>query len=450
MNKTRSLIGYYGGKSAMSHFIADQLDYKNTNLYIEMFGGGARVLLNKPRHVHEIYADYSSSLCSLMELMADPVQSVELIHRIYNTGYSQEEFDRAKEIVEFVDADPTEYYLEKLKEMLKKYNIFPDMDNFWWSVLEMSVTPKERLEMLWKEKILNPSTTAELKKNLSTLPVKAKNEILNHYKELLNKYEYVIDRIDDHGYCELHLDNDILGKYTPMDAAVATYVVYTQSRDNMGKYWSKEKFKSIEAYHRHMCNLYDCADRLENVEVHVLDSMLFFTPPNTDDNKNSISKWLDDPYIMLYADPSYISPVDESKMLVDSIDWGQVDYWSKELLAIQFKEMRVIVDEEYKKEQERKKQGQQARTSRTPKIKLPKNLGENIYSKSFDYIQHENFLKCIENAKCKMMVSNYDLQLYNKYLNPDSGWRKITFETKTTVGSKKDNRRVECLWCNFD
>lgn len=450
MSRTRSLIGYYGGKSAMSHFIANQLDYTNTSTYIEMFGGGARVLLNKPRHRFEIYTDYSSSLCSLMELMADPRQCDELIHRIHNTKYSQEEFDRAKHIVDFVDTDPMVYYTRELKKILTKYDIFPDMENFWFSVLQESITPQERLDILWEEKIKNPSTILELQDSLANMPKQIKNDTLNYYEESLSKYKYLMDCVDNEGYYGFHLDDENLGKpYTPMDAAVAAYVVYTQSRDNMGQYWSKEKFKKGDAYYRHMRNLYDCADRLENVEVHKLDSMMFFNSLFPDASDKEVSRWLEDPYIMMYADPSYISPDDESQLLIDTVDWKNEKKWSKKLMELQFEQLKVIVGHECEKEQERKERKKSSKTLRTPKIKLPKNLGESVYSKSFDYTQHENFLNLIKDAKCKMMVSNYDLRLYNKYLNPSTGWRKITYETKTTVGSKKDNRRTECLWCNF-
>ena len=52
-----SIVPYYGGKAKMASFIADMLEYKDTSLYIEPFGGGCRTLLNKPRHEKEIYND---------------------------------------------------------------------------------------------------------------------------------------------------------------------------------------------------------------------------------------------------------------------------------------------------------------------------------------------------------------------------------------------------------
>ena len=80
--------------------------------------------------------------------------------------------------------------------------------------------------------------------------------------------------------------------------------------------------------------------------------------------------------------------------------------------------------------------------------KWPKNLGE-IYARSFGYVDQERFLQCIQNAKCSMMVSNYDLALYNKYLNERTGWRREEFITTTSVGGKMDNSRTEVIWYNY-
>ena len=77
----------------------------------------------------------------------------------------------------------------------------------------------------------------------------------------------------------------------------------------------------------------------------------------------------------------------------------------------------------------------------------PKNLGE-VYASSFSYADQEAFLRCVCGAKCKIIISNYDLILYNKYLTPDRGWRKITYDTTTSVGGRS-GKRTEVLWLNY-
>ena len=45
---TLSIAPYFGGKARMAHFIADRLDYANSDIFVTPFGGMCRVLLNKP------------------------------------------------------------------------------------------------------------------------------------------------------------------------------------------------------------------------------------------------------------------------------------------------------------------------------------------------------------------------------------------------------------------
>lgn len=80
MNKrdTISIAPYYGGKGRMAHFIADRLNYDDTDIFVTPFGGMCRVLLNKPRHKVECYNDYSSGLTALMRILSDRLSRLSL------------------------------------------------------------------------------------------------------------------------------------------------------------------------------------------------------------------------------------------------------------------------------------------------------------------------------------------------------------------------------------
>ena len=119
---------------------------------------------------------------------------------------------------------------------------------------------------------------------------------------------------------------------------------------------------------------------------------------------------------MMYCDPSYISVEDEAKLL-EGIDVEQEDSLSGAI--------------------KRKYAG-----------KMPRNLGK-VYARSFGYDDQENFLRCIQKARCRILASNYDLVLYNKYLNESTGWRREEFITTTGVGGKIDNTRIEVVWYNY-
>ena len=75
------------------------------------------------------------------------------------------------------------------------------------------------------------------------------------------------------------------------------------------------------------------------------------------------------------------------------------------------------------------------------------NLGK-IYRMSYDYEAHEKLLREITapETNAKILISNYDVELYNTYL---CDWDKTYYKTFTGVGSKKGNRRLEVLWKNY-
>ena len=116
-NQTLSAFPYYGGKATLAPVICDMLDYTNTEIFIEPFGGGARVLLNKPRHPVEIYNDASAGLCAFMRCMGDPQKAQEVIYRLYDTDYTPETFYAAVKLRNEEEDD----YFSELKRQFKQY-----------------------------------------------------------------------------------------------------------------------------------------------------------------------------------------------------------------------------------------------------------------------------------------------------------------------------------------
>lgn len=94
-NHVLSAFAFYGGKALLAPKICDLLCYASTSIYVEPFGGGARVLLNKPRHDKEIYNEGSTSLCTFMRVMTQHDTAMELIGRLHDTLFAEEEFKLA-------------------------------------------------------------------------------------------------------------------------------------------------------------------------------------------------------------------------------------------------------------------------------------------------------------------------------------------------------------------
>ncbi len=432
MNKrdTLSIAPYYGGKGRMAHFIADRLNYDDSDIFATPFGGMCRVLLNKPRHKVECYNDYSSGLTALMRILSDPDKAVEFIHRLEDeTTYSQAEFDKQKAIFDNAENDLEVQEKEKLKRLLIDNGVVP-------AVTANSLIDEIGYQALHPVPLEDEDTTdtEEAERKVSGSVQSALLVLQNHLKgdlafqeEFQRKLENWIGLYrlkESQGFLERSAD---MGEAVDeMDLAIATYVVFQQSRDGMGQTWSADKFKTNDQYKKQIVRLFDCAERLEGVEVFQIDAIDFFRNMMFVDVGTSLAEvppqfqilneWINNPKVMMYCDPSYIS-VESEKKLLDGIDVDSTSCLSDAI---------------------KKKYGD----------RMPKNLGK-VYAMSFGYDDQEKFLRCIQKAKCRILVSNYDLQLYNKYLNEETGWHREEFHTTTGVGSKKDNKRVEVIWYNY-
>ena len=292
MNKrdTLSIAPYYGGKGRMAHFIADRLNYDDTDIFVTPFGGMCRVLLNKPRHKVECYNDYSEGLTALMRILSDPIKSVEFIHRLEDeTVYSQAEFDKQKTVFDSAEKDLEEQSKSRLRRLLIDKKIVSShtandlLDEILWQSFEMAekaVNPKRKTP---PHKII-PTVQAGLNKLQQVLQAEEHNAKGKTAKERRKFQEtlrnYLADWIESYqlketqGFLERSRDYSI--DISDMDLAIATYVVFQQSRDGMGQTWSAEKFKTDEQYRRQIVKLFDCAERLEGVEVFQIDAMAFF------------------------------------------------------------------------------------------------------------------------------------------------------------------------------
>ena len=388
-NPTLSIAPYYGGKGRMAHFIAERLNYADTDIFITPFGGMCRVLLNKPRHREEFYNDFSEGLNALMRVLSSPEQAVEFIHRLEDeTDYSLETFERQKEIFDRAEKDLEEITRAELRKALITHGF-----NIRFSVpddLEKHISKIER--------------HSDFQKSI-------KQPFVNWLMAYIAKQEGELGRPGDSG-----------DPISDIELAMATYVVFQQSRDGMGQVWSSAKFSSDAQYKKQLVKLFDCAERLEGVHVLELDASDFFvTLADVNEKTDEIIyrrpfEMYNTPEVMMYCDPSYISVESEAELL-------------KGINVQGASSLTKAIEEKYGG-------------------KMPTNLGK-VYSRSFGYREQEEFVKGIQDINCRMMVSNYDLQLYNKYLTADKGWKREEFETTTSVGGKSNNKRTEVIWYNY-
>ncbi|MEN3039664.1 MAG: DNA adenine methylase [Candidatus Kryptonium sp.] len=92
-----TLFPYIGGKSM--HFDWIIQFFPQHKAYVEVFGGSAAILLNKPRSEIEVYNDIDDNLVKLFRVLRDKEKSQELYRKLKYTLYARSELELAGEIL---------------------------------------------------------------------------------------------------------------------------------------------------------------------------------------------------------------------------------------------------------------------------------------------------------------------------------------------------------------
>lgn len=411
-NDVLSVIPYFGGKARMTPLICEMLDYDNTDIYIEPFGGGARVLLNKPRHKIDIYNDSSLGLNALFECLSNEKTGQELIDQLLDTEPSEELFNWALEFRNSFDDDLQTIAYNKLKAFVKKMS-----DKYGFDPLRRAFRGRKNGDDTSKDIEKDIATIEPLRKKMSAVE---NEEFISLCKDYLNVYDS--KPINEKG---VSYYDDLI------ELAKATFIVYHLSYNATGNGFSRPKGENIEGYYKNIDNLYRAMYQLEGIKTVCSDAKLAFLQDvgavvelgdGADTTECTFSEYLRNPKVMMYLDPTYLQAD------VRFMDEDGTVPCDKSCMAA----CRALQEKHDKDATE-------------------KDLGENAYKQSWSHREHEKFLRLIYGADCHILVSNYDVCLYNRYLSEDNNWHKIEFETTTAIvsNSTKDNNRTEVLWYNY-
>lgn len=99
---TRPVLRYMGGKWRMASWIIGH--FPPHRIYVEPYGGGASVLLRKPRSYAEVYNDLDSEIVALFQVLREPETAAQLLRAMALTPFARDEFDLTYEI----STDPVE------------------------------------------------------------------------------------------------------------------------------------------------------------------------------------------------------------------------------------------------------------------------------------------------------------------------------------------------------
>ena len=81
-----------------------------------------------------------------------------------------------------------------------------------------------------------------------------------------------------------------------------------------------------------------------------------------------------------------------------------------------------------------------------PPYFVKREHGYAIDARDIDF--HEGLLKRCRRARCMLLISAYDINLYEDLLAPGNGWVKKTIKTQTRDTTGTDFSRTEVLWMN--
>lgn len=90
---TRPVLRWHGGKWKLAPWIIGH--FPPHRVYVEPFGGGASVLLRKPRSYAEVYNDLDQDAVSLFRVLRDPSLSDRLLRELRLTPFSKMEFEES-------------------------------------------------------------------------------------------------------------------------------------------------------------------------------------------------------------------------------------------------------------------------------------------------------------------------------------------------------------------
>lgn len=103
---TRPPLRYHGGKWKLAPWLLGF--FPAHRVYVEPFGGGAAVLMRKPRSYAEVYNDAWGDVVRVFRVLRDPEQAARLAELLRLTPYARDEYNETSQAAVALIADDVE------------------------------------------------------------------------------------------------------------------------------------------------------------------------------------------------------------------------------------------------------------------------------------------------------------------------------------------------------
>ena len=392
-----NVIKYYGGKAKMVQSVVDRLDYDNATVYLEIFGGGASVLLNKPKHKIEVYNEINFGVYTLFSVLSNYEKGMELRERLKEVEYTEETFYKALEYKNafeddaikenkrklrlFISAIEKKYQLE-LYEIYKRHYINyckKNCEKYGTQQCKKVCKDKKRIDKVINKTLSKIELTLEEKKIA---------------EKLLKEYQKIEDGT---------LKGKDRPQYKEIEVAKATFIVQNMSRDGVGKQFGKLS-DGNSTFQTKVINLIDVIERLRDVII-------------INENARNL------------LDREYLNSV----LLKKSVDISNIPNW----------QLMYYIDAPYLEDIS-------VTLAKRESGVAEGNPGKIYKGGGFSILEHNLLLNEIRECDANMLVSNYrDINfVYDTFLTKKDGWTYTEYPSKTNISGTGEDR-TEVLWQNY-
>ena len=458
-----NVIKYYGSKAVNGNRLMEHFDY-NTKVYIEMFGGGASILLNKPEHHIEIYNELDKGVYTLFKVLKNREGCRILQEHLLDTPCERNVFNESLYIREkYTTNKPYDKVISGMdryvKDVEKKYgynlckqykksgagseeiykkiknigisykeyeNAVKKMEDYNKAVnqyipeedvykikngtLDITRNIKGEEEALSFEKLLSRITTV-------SVAVKCKDKLLEVHEELQEKICNASDNTERQNLIDMSaMSVNIIYKVHQMLCRLQLPVHEEKIPEGSPGTVSNEEIELAKAT---FITFNMSRDGIGKE---------FSTKEGLWGNFRKKAESL--PYIEQRLKNVTVTNYDCFTVLEDIKKTFHLECYEDE-------EIFIYLDPPYL---------QAAGSSSKDKNYNP----GMVYKHGFGYDDHKRLLGLVQSLPFKAAVSNYrdNNSVYDSYLNEENGWHSLEFETFTPVGGVARDR-TEVLWMNY-